>query len=164
MKRFRTVVSDAGPLISFEKIPNGFGMLRRVVERVLIPSHVLEEVTVGLPTGTDYLDHFQLADFASVVVPPAPPDDVQHLQMGERYAIALALSEQTPLLIEDWEARQVADRLGLFTVGALGLLIQGYRDSMISTDEFSTAIMAMRKAGRISQALLEKVRQTCLGH
>lgn len=151
-----TTVSDSGPLISFEKIPKGFGLFRRVASRVLIPPQVLEEVTAGLPLGHDYLTHYDLRGFVEVIPAPPPPEAADALHDGERYAISLALSQGVPLLAEDRDARLIAEHLGIRTIGALGVLLAGHNAGTISTVELRDAAMALRRAGRISQALLDE--------
>ncbi len=59
------VVSDTGPLISFEKLPNGFALLRKLCHQVLIPEQVLKELELGLP-GANYLQTYAIGDWVHV--------------------------------------------------------------------------------------------------
>lgn len=158
------LVSDSGPFISLERIPAGFLLLRRLVARVLIPPHVLEELTAGLRIGTGYLDHHGIADLVHVVMPPSPPPETQALDIGERYAIALALHEHLPLMIEERAGWRVADALGLTTTGTIGLLLDGHAAGMVPTEELTDTLAALRKAGRIGQALFDTIVRDRLKH
>lgn len=43
----RHIVSNTGPLISLEKLNQGYAFIRRLYDKVLIPPAVLQEVAVG---------------------------------------------------------------------------------------------------------------------
>lgn len=97
----RDVVSDTGPLISFERIPDGFALMRRIVRTVLIPPEVLAELQSGIAPGTDYLAHHGIGDVIRVEPAPPLPREVAGLDIGEQHAITLAVARGLPLLIED---------------------------------------------------------------
>ena len=46
----RRVVSDTGPLISLERLTDGFAFIRRLYDQIVIPPAVLEEVGLGSAT------------------------------------------------------------------------------------------------------------------
>lgn len=158
------VVSDTGPLISFEKIDGGFALLRRIVGLILVPSQVYMELSAGLPGEASYSEHFGLSGLLRIVEAPVPPEATRGLDDGERYAIALALSQDVPLLIEERQGRDVARDLGLNTSGALGLLLSAWQDRRISTDEAETGLNGLFRAGRINRALLDLALSRVLGH
>lgn len=72
-------VADSGPLISFEKIPGGFVLLRRIVQCVLVPPQVLAELTAGHAADGDYRDRFSLRGFVDVMPAPPPPPALDRL-------------------------------------------------------------------------------------
>jgi predicted nucleic acid-binding protein len=41
------IVSNTGPLISLEKLSQGYGFIQRLYEKILIPPTVLSEVAEG---------------------------------------------------------------------------------------------------------------------
>lgn len=42
----RQVVCDTGTLISLEKLPNGFALIRQLYDKLLLPTAVLNELTL----------------------------------------------------------------------------------------------------------------------
>jgi predicted nucleic acid-binding protein len=42
------IVSDTGPLISLEKLSDGYSFFRLLYAKILIPFSVLEELSVGM--------------------------------------------------------------------------------------------------------------------
>ncbi len=59
-------VADTGPLISLEKLPDGFALLKRSLSRLYLPLEVLEELQAGY-SGTDYLADHHLTTLVEVV-------------------------------------------------------------------------------------------------
>ena len=58
------------------------------------------------------------------------------LDAGEKEAIYLSTQESDSLiLLDDLKAREEAKRLGLTVKGTLGLLVQAYREDLISSAE-----------------------------
>ena len=58
------------------------------------------------------------------------------LDAGEKEAIYLSMQESGSLiLLDDLKAREEAKRLGLTVKGTLGLLVQAYREDLISSAE-----------------------------
>lgn len=158
------VVSDTGPLISFEKIEGGFSFLRKIVGTVFIPPQVYMELTAGFSADHSYFDHFGIADLVQIVEAPLPPAAANGLDEGERYAIALALSRGVPLLIEERLGREVARQIGIPTSGAVGLLLSGWQDRLISSEEAETCLYGLLRAGRINRALLDMALSRIQGH
>lgn len=146
------VVSDTGPLISLEKLPDGFSLLRLLFSRVLVPPSVLTELQ-GASPGRDYLAHHGLTDLV-VVVPEAKawshPDAVR-LDRGERDAIALSVERRCPLLIEERIGRRLALENGLRVVGAAGLIVEARRRELIEREaalRFAQGLYRERRIGR----------------
>jgi len=151
----RNYVSDAGPLISFERIPEGFSLLRRLARAVVIPQQVYEELAAGIPLGHDYLAHFGIADFVEVVRAPGPLPGTGNLHDGECYAIALASARRLPLLIEERHGHAVAERLGLTPIGSVGLLLDGLQRDILTRPEAERSVQALFLGKRINRDLLE---------
>ncbi len=55
----RLVVSDTGPIITLEKLPDGFALLRKLYDKILLPEEVLEELAEGFETPEAYLNHLE---------------------------------------------------------------------------------------------------------
>lgn len=129
-----TVVCNATPLINFAAI-NRLDILKAVFGQIVIPQAVFDEATVAGFPGTEYV----LQAIAStswlqvhavlIIAPNIPPE----LDNGEREAIALALlSSEQRILLDEREARQVAQNLGLQVIGTLGVLLLGKNRNIIT--------------------------------
>lgn len=152
----RHYVSDAGPLISYEKIAGGFTLLHKLVDRIFIPPQVYVELCAGLRNGGSYLDHHGLADLLTVAAAPIPPPEtLELLHSGECHAIALALDRQLPILIDERQGRLVARSVGLAISGSVGILLAGWNDRIITTAEARHTLHALYDAERINRGLLD---------
>lgn len=83
---------------------------------------------------------------------------------GERYAISLAVARNLPLLVEDRKARLAADRLGLRSTGALGMILAAREAGRLSTMEAKAGIEALHQSGRISGHLQDMALARVIGH
>ena len=126
-----TAVADTGPLLVFAKLQR-LHLLAELYTEILIPQVVFHEaVTVGQERG--YADAVLLQTFVSShpwpVVPLVVVDETlagAQLGTGEQQAISIAKA-QGMLLIDDMDARHVAEQVGVTTRGSLGVLVQAHR-------------------------------------
>ena len=134
------VLCDAGPLITLGKL-NRLEILDELYGEVRIPSPVYDEVvTSGLSKGaSDAMTvrlFIQRQKWPVVNVPQAAlaaytPSVI--LDAGEKAVLALAQTMSYPLvLIDDEVARSEARRLGLPLRGTLGILVQAFREKILS--------------------------------
>jgi predicted nucleic acid-binding protein len=151
----RDFVSDTGPLISFEKIADGFILLRHLVDTIIISQAVYEELAAGIPPGNDYLAYFGIADFVTVCPVPAALPGTEGLHEGERSAIALAAQRDLPLLIEERAGHAVAAGLGLIPISASGLILHAYQAGHLARAEAERDFRALCAGRRINHDLLE---------
>jgi predicted nucleic acid-binding protein len=152
-----TVISNTSPLnylalIGFQDIlPALFG-------RVLIPDAVWHElrspeapqlVKNWLDASPSWLDRR--------VVSQVPPD-LQHLDAGEREAIALAQSVDASLvLLDERRGRRVARNLGLVVSGTLGVLDLAARRGLV---DFADALERLeRTTFRATPRLLRRIQE-----
>ena len=142
MSKGRTVVSDTGPLISLEKLTDGFGFIRLLYDTILISPAVLKELEEGLfNEGISYLDHYGISDLIEIVEMdlelslPGTAD----LDEGEREAIQLAYARQLPILIEEEAGRRVAWDLGLQISGIAGQVVKAFRNERINAEKADSA-------------------------
>jgi uncharacterized protein len=119
-----TVICNATPLINFAAI-NHLDILKATFNQIIIPQAVFYETT-----GTDFpsANFVQQAIAASWLevrtISPAGVNIAPELDAGEREAIALALETGIErILLDEREARQVAQQLGLKVIGTLGILL-----------------------------------------
>ena len=93
----RQIVSDTGPLISLEKLSQGYDFIRQLYDKLIIAPAVLEEVAAGqFATPKEYLQHYGISDLIEVrtVSQPHELPEAERLHEGETQAIQLALELQ----------------------------------------------------------------------
>lgn len=118
-----SVVSDTSPILYLLLIDR-LELLPRLYQTIHIPEMVRDEMQAsGAPLS---LQQWIAAPPAWLEICPNPTEDIstlQRLQAGERAAILLAISLQADLLIvDDRDARSIAQQLGLQITGMLGIL------------------------------------------
>jgi predicted nucleic acid-binding protein len=156
----KRVVSDTSPLISLEKIDGGYTLFRQLYDTVLVPPAVLRELAAGpFESKEAYLSHFGIDDLLRVEMPErSERDKTEHLDPGEREAIALALEFDLPLLIEEEAGRTLARELGIRISGIAGQILQAVREEIIGVDRANRMLVALKKKGRINQRVFESVK------
>jgi len=140
-------VSDSGPLIAFA-ISGQIFLLKELFGKILIPPAVLEELRLdtGLPGGSIlakiiYQEKWiEVSSFTPVkgVIPYI-------LDPGESSAIALALNENSLLIIDEKKGRRIAVTAGLKITGTAGILIAAKRRNIIQ--KVSPIIKSMENSG-----------------
>jgi predicted nucleic acid-binding protein len=154
----RQSVSNTGPLISLEKLTQGYDFIRRLYDKVIIPPAVLEEVAVGqFATPREYLQHYSIRDLIEVrtVSQPRVLPEAERLHEGETQAIQLALELQLPLLIEETVGRRVAQSVGLQISGVAGQILKAFRQGIIAATEAQDKLDEILRGGRINRRIYE---------
>lgn len=157
----RQIVSNIGPLISVEKLTQGYAFIGRLYEKMIIPPAVLDEVTVGqFATPSEYLQHYSIRDLIEVrtVSQPRVLPEAERLHEGETQAIQLALELQLPLLIEETVGRRVAQSVGLQISGIAGQILKAFRQSVIAATEAQDKLDELLRRGRINRRIYEALR------
>src|SRR4029453_1359854 len=116
MMEVRRIVSNTGPLISLEKLRQGYDFIRQLYDTIIIPPGVLDEGTEGqFATPHDYLQHYGIVDLIEVhsVARHEQLPEVARLHGGEVQAIQLAQELALPLLIHATVGRRGAQGLGI---------------------------------------------------
>jgi uncharacterized protein len=129
-----TVVSNATPLINFAAI-NRLDILEAVFGQVFIPQAVFDETTVsGFPGSKFVLEVIASTTWLQILpVSIIAPNIPSELDNGEREAIALALlTGGHKILLDEREARQVAQNLGLQVIGTLGVLLLAKNSQIVT--------------------------------
>jgi len=117
-----TVVSNASPLIAFERIRRQ-ELLKRLFGTIFIPPTVRVEV-FGLQQPPDWIVERE---------PTLAFHPSKSLGRGEVEAIALALELKADwLLMDDLDGRKEAIRLGLTVMGTIGVLIHAKQQGIIN--------------------------------
>lgn len=132
-RHHQTVVGDSGPLIALAIIGQ-LELLPRLYQRVIVPQTVWDEITVqgaGLP-GALEVSRVTWLDIQRV--------ESQRLQSlailvdrGEAEAIALAMDNPgSTVLLDDAQARRVAERFGVDRIGTLGVLRRAKKAGLLA--------------------------------
>jgi predicted nucleic acid-binding protein len=143
------VVSDASPLIALHKIGH-LALLEALFGAVVIPPAVKGEVTPGV-TLPAWIEERPLAQPAAAQVLRGV------LDAGESEAIALALElKASRLLMDERAGRRLAQGLGLFVTGTLGVLYMAKRQGRLAA--IRPLIDALIQGGfRVAPQLYERV-------
>ena len=128
----QTIVGDSSPLIALAIIGQ-LELLPKLYQRVVVPTMVWEEVTVhgaGLPGA------LAVSQLTWLETQAPAPELLQPLAIlvdrGEAQVIALALSMPgSTVLLDDAQARRVAERFGVIRIGTLGILRRAKKTGLI---------------------------------
>jgi predicted nucleic acid-binding protein len=143
-----SVFCNSGPLIALGRI-GALDIFFRLFGKVHIPTAVYQETVIeGAEHGFIDARMTQMAiRREQLIVLKMFQDDLPQeiasldLDAGEKEAIYLSKQESGSLiLLDDLKAREEAKRLGLAVKGALGVLVQAYREKLISFAEVSAFI------------------------
>lgn len=144
------LVSNSSPLVAFSAIGE-LGLLRRMVERLIIPTAVRHEVVedgVGWSAAAAIQEAILSAEWVETQ-PVGDPARVEKLRTtldaGEAEAIVLASELGHTLLIDESAGRKVALSLNVMVVGSLGILRHAKKLRLIT--EARPHVIAMRRAG-----------------
>lgn len=164
------VVTNAGPLITLGKL-NRLDLLVGLFDEVPVPRAVYDEVVLaGLARGAPDARAVQLfwqqqqwpiVDVPQSVLVAYVPQAI--LDPGETEALALAQTLPNALvLLDDEVARAEARRLELGVRGTLGILVQSYRQALLSLAQVELLIreISVRPDIWISDKLCEQVLAT----
>ena len=164
---FSHVISNAGPLMVLAKL-NRLELLADLYHEVQIPQEIYHEVvTQGAARGAADALTFRLfwqhRRWPIVEMPadalPAYQSPVL-LHPGELAVLALAQTSPRPLvLLDDEVARTEARRLGLPVRGSLGVLVQAYRQQLLTRAQVTLLIeeVGLRPDIWISTKLCQQV-------
>ena len=131
-----TVVSNTSP-INYLAIIGHAKLLQTLFNRIIIPRAVMEELThSGAPDQLrQLLDPWP--EWINVVTSSGHPlPGVEHLDRGEREVVEVGLATGADLvLIDEWQGRKAAERLGLTVVGTVGILDRAIRQGLADGTE-----------------------------
>ena len=156
----RTIVSDATALIVLARMGK-LNLLHIVFDQVLVPTNVMAEVR-SKPDHDDAVWNQQwlipadgkATDKAAGTNGGRYQELCRVLDPGESEAIALAVKESLPLLIDERKGRAFAVRLGVPVIGLLGLLAAVVRAGFLSAEAAAELDLQARKEGfRVSEPL-----------
>jgi uncharacterized protein len=152
-------ISDSSTLIHLSSIRR-LDLLYTFYNDLVIPPAVWEEVVIEGKGRSGALQVKEGVDQGFIKIQSPENNDVlkllkRELNDGEAEVIALALEDRTAdVLMDEFEARQVADVFNLVKTGVVGILIRAHVISMIIVKD---------TAGRLSLGLIDRfaVRPPC---
>ena len=151
------VVSDTTALIIFAK-SGSLNLLSNLFENIYIPQAVYDELM-----AKDDIVKYSTKEFENITLKPI--SDIELLKSmeklkidkGEIEAIALAKELALPLIIDEVKGRKIATEQGLKIVGCLGILIENYKQNILSTDRAKYYFELFKNNGLRISPNLEKL-------
>lgn len=143
----KIVVADSTCLIGLSKI-GGLEILRHLFITILIPPAVFHEVVVLGKTrpGAAEINAAEWIQTCNVTDHLAVTALRLSLGAGESEAIVLASEQDADFIIlDDWQARQVASGLSLPVIGTVAVLAKAEEKGLIS--DLSSTVEELRRAG-----------------
>jgi predicted nucleic acid-binding protein len=145
------VVSDASP-IHYLVLINAVSILPKLFSKVIIPEHVITTELQSPRTPPRVRTWVSNLPPWVEVRKPAKPQAL-HLHRGEEHAIALALEFNAPILLDEKEARKVAEDKGLLVIGTVGLIERAAAGNLIDLRE---SLIALQKTNmRFNRSLID---------
>jgi uncharacterized protein len=147
------IIADSSPLISLAIIEQ-LDLLPQLYQQILLPPAIWDEVTVqgvGLPgaQAVSQVTWLQIQEPNPVMLEPLSI----LVDRGEAEAIALAQAiPDSTVLLDDAQARRVAERLGIRRIGILGILRRAKKAGLIT--EVKVYIEQLRTQGIYIRASL----------
>ncbi len=155
----REIVSNTSPIISLEKLSDGFTFIRLLYDKILVPPAVLDELTDNNETHADYLQRYQIEDLIEVQSPRillAIRSNPQ-LHEGEIQAISLAHNRNLPKLLEEREGRNVAKSLGMRFSGIVRQIADAFNQGLIGHIEARNKLATLLNTNRINKAVCDAI-------
>ena len=127
------VIADTSVILNLCRVQHEH-LLPQLFQRVLIPPQVAAEFT-RLAKMQPLFSGRAMPEWIEILPAPQhfPPEVVcAHLDSGESAAIALCVAQHgDALLIDEALGREVAAKLGVRTIGILGILVEARRRKLV---------------------------------
>jgi len=157
------VISDTSALSALARMDWLDWLLRRW-GRVTVPEEVWHELKkIGDPAAWSRLEDARNVGWLEVVTAPADRRlEFDRLHAGKIAAISLALARRADwLIVDDGDARRVAESLGLRIIGVLGLMVWAKRHRHLQDMAISIAELQKRTGFRVSPKLASQILSDC---
>jgi len=165
------VIVDASVLVTLAKIRR-FHLIKDLYGQGIIGPVVQHEVVaegkrIGAP-GVQLVEQALQEEWLVVTRPGSQRlterlTRTTALHRGEIEAISIARERKALLIVDDKEARHVADALGITYIGTAGLLLHAYQNKHLALEEFEEAIAALTRVLWLSPtvvaSILKKARE-----
>ena len=150
------IVADSGPILSFARA-NRLDILEKVTGGLTVPQAVWDEIVVkgaGRPASRIVAEQGWIRS-RTLRDPSLAEQLPERLHRGEREAIVLAKELDAHLLVDDYQARREARRLGIDHFGSLRVLKEAKDGSLI--DEVRPVLDQLVSTGTyLSEALYQE--------
>jgi len=156
----KIIVSNTGPIISLEKLDEGFEFIRKLYDQIIVPEAVLEELAGDrFSFAAEYLYVHEIDNLLDIrpVFEISDIPEIHRLDRGEKQAISLAYQLGLPLLIEETMGRQIASSAGIQISGIAGQIIKAFKENLILRDEAARMLKAMFDSGRINRKIYKSL-------
>lgn len=160
------VVSNTGPLVALGKL-GCLDLLEKSYGGILIPEEVEDEIQIGARARRAHalalVKMIYKGRLRVMKISSGPPSFELPIDAGESESIALALQENADLiLIDDLDAREEAERLGLKIRGTIGVILDTFEQNILSEREAKRLLEKARKRNDnwISKKIIETAIQS----
>jgi uncharacterized protein len=120
-----TAVCNASPIIGLVQIAQS-RLLQSLFTTILVAPAVAFEVEPTLPVRPEWIQ------VKSLALPLHSATESRSLGRGEKETISLGMEIQADrIILDDYQARELAKRLGLHVVGTVGILLAAKRRQLI---------------------------------
>lgn len=156
----KIIVSNTGPIISLEKLSDGFNFIRRLYDKIILPDVVLQELAGdNFLAPTDYLKTNNIESLIEIrqVTQISSLSEIDRLDEGEKHAISLAYQLEIPLLIEETIGRRTALSAGIQISGIAGQIFKANKLKLIGYEEAENMLQEMLSAGRINRKIFDSL-------
>ncbi|MFW6282154.1 MAG: DUF3368 domain-containing protein [bacterium] len=166
-KTNKIVIFNSSPLINLSKIKS-LDLIEKIYGQVIIPEAVNEEVVISGKNKENVEKIVKLIEKEILkVVKVKNRSLVKSFQMnldyGESEVLALAIDMDASLIIiDEKEARQVADTYNLNKTGFIGILIKAEKLGLIDS-AIDLIDLAIEKGFRINKKLYIKLKEELSG-
>ncbi len=151
----KEIVSDTGPLISLEKLDDGFDMMRGLYEKIIVPPKVMDEITDERKRnyiklhGIEDLIKIQNVEYATSL------QGIRSLHDGEAQAISLAYNLGIPLLIEELKGRKIPSIAKIKFSGLARQIVIAFNEGIIPLNKAYKNLEIMLNKNRINRAVYD---------
>ena len=166
-KTNKIVIFNSSPLINLSKIKS-LDLIEKIYEQVIIPEAVNEEVVISGKSKENVekivkLIEKEILEVVKVKNRSLVKSFQMNLDYGESEVLALAIDMDASLIIiDEKEARQVAEIYNLNKTGFIGILIKAEKLGLIDS-AIGLIDLAIEKGFRINNNLYIKLKEELSG-
>jgi len=155
----KIIVSNTGPLISLEKLEDGYNFIHKLYNNIFIPQKVAEEISEKFPYFEAYIEHYQIKDLIKIrrISHVIDIPNIYKLDNGEIEAISLANELNLELLIEEIKGRSIARSVGITVSGIAGKIGYACIKKIIDKSEAVIKLQKLFESGRINREVYDTV-------